>query len=175
MTSIMLTDSYSADINECRLSVCSPNAKCINTAGSFECICKDGYTGNGSTCTDACDCCSNPCKNGGTCIEQGNGFMCKCRMGYEGVTCETRESQEILVSSCACIQLSSYWITILWPRVWIWSTKTWPTLLSFPSFIVWLQRLQHKFLPMEVDTIEKSLLNLTEEVAELVRPRFCLV
>ena len=40
----------------------------------------------------------------------------------------------------------------------------------FGLFLVWLQRLQHKLLPEEVETIEKSLFNLTEEVAELVRP-----
>ena len=29
---------------------CSENANCMNTEGSFECVCKSGYTGDGRTC-----------------------------------------------------------------------------------------------------------------------------
>ncbi|KAL4519468.1 hypothetical protein Ndes2526A_g01925 [Nannochloris sp. 'desiccata'] len=41
------------DINECArgTSECSPNASCINTAGSYLCSCYQGYTGDGKTCT----------------------------------------------------------------------------------------------------------------------------
>ena len=41
------------DINECLLTEggCDSHSDCINTAGSFGCLCKLGYTGNGITCT----------------------------------------------------------------------------------------------------------------------------
>ena len=41
-----------SDINECEdFSVtCTSNASCVNTAGSYECVCKGGYSGNGSLC-----------------------------------------------------------------------------------------------------------------------------
>ena len=42
------------DVDECAMTStndCSANAECENTAGSFECICKFGYNGDGKTCT----------------------------------------------------------------------------------------------------------------------------
>ena len=42
-----------ADINECLEDPgsCDANALCINTVGSFQCICVSGFTGNGRICT----------------------------------------------------------------------------------------------------------------------------
>ena len=43
-----------ADINECLQGIddCAKNnaATCINTFGSFQCVCKSGYSGDGRTC-----------------------------------------------------------------------------------------------------------------------------
>jgi len=41
-----------ADIDECATDNqdCSSKAECINTAGSYVCICNPGYTGDGQTC-----------------------------------------------------------------------------------------------------------------------------
>ena len=43
---------YLADIDECETMMddCDENADCINTEGSFECVCKPGYTGDGKDC-----------------------------------------------------------------------------------------------------------------------------
>ena len=40
------------DVNECAtgVSVCDPNAECINVVGSYLCVCKNGFTGDGSDC-----------------------------------------------------------------------------------------------------------------------------
>lgn len=40
------------DVNECNLTspVCHVSADCFNTYGSFFCVCRAGYTGNGSYC-----------------------------------------------------------------------------------------------------------------------------
>ena len=41
------------DTDECvqRLDNCNQNAVCMNTIGSFDCSCNDGFTGDGVTCT----------------------------------------------------------------------------------------------------------------------------
>ena len=41
-----------ADIDECRTgtSNCNTNAICTNNPGSFTCVCRPGYTGDGRTC-----------------------------------------------------------------------------------------------------------------------------
>ena len=41
------------DIDECindEDTNCSPNAVCNNKIGTYECVCKDGYRGNGTHC-----------------------------------------------------------------------------------------------------------------------------
>ena len=42
------------DIDECLLEVCSEDAECTNTDGSFSCRCKRGYQGNGFNCSGLC-------------------------------------------------------------------------------------------------------------------------
>ena len=41
-----------SDIDECTMDtfLCHNNATCIDTDGSYECICKGGYSGNGTSC-----------------------------------------------------------------------------------------------------------------------------
>ena len=41
------------DVNECAANNggCSQMAQCSNTPGSFSCLCKVGYTGNGFNCS----------------------------------------------------------------------------------------------------------------------------
>ena len=40
------------DIDECALNRdnCHDDSSCINNIGSFECVCKQGYTGDGVNC-----------------------------------------------------------------------------------------------------------------------------
>ena len=40
------------DIDECSkyVSPCDDNAECYNNIGSYACVCKDGFTGNGTIC-----------------------------------------------------------------------------------------------------------------------------
>ena len=47
-----------ADIDECSegLDDCDANAACINTVGSFTCMCDSGYNGSGLMCSDVDEC-----------------------------------------------------------------------------------------------------------------------
>ena len=50
---ITLTFTSSTDDDECKNGShdCHVNGTCLNTAGSFECVCNDGYFGNGRNCS----------------------------------------------------------------------------------------------------------------------------
>ena len=41
------------DINECLSGEhnCNNNNYCVNTVGGFECVCENGYKGDGTTCS----------------------------------------------------------------------------------------------------------------------------
>ena len=41
------------DIDECAMGTdkCDQNADCVNTEGSYQCMCRAGYEGNGRLCT----------------------------------------------------------------------------------------------------------------------------
>ena len=43
----------SLEIDECASDTdnCNINADCINTGGSFQCVCRTGFQGNGQVCT----------------------------------------------------------------------------------------------------------------------------
>ena len=45
-------DVYLSDIDECATEthICSVDAVCDNTKGSYNCTCKPGYSGDGRTC-----------------------------------------------------------------------------------------------------------------------------
>lgn len=48
----MVGHLFCADVNECELfpSPCDDNAHCVDTAGSFQCTCNSGFSGNGLFC-----------------------------------------------------------------------------------------------------------------------------
>ena len=50
---IRLTFTSYTDVDECKDEShdCHVNGTCTNTAGSFECVCNDGYFGNGRNCS----------------------------------------------------------------------------------------------------------------------------
>ena len=41
---------FTLDIDECQTNPCNINADCSNFPGSFACLCRPGYTGNGFDC-----------------------------------------------------------------------------------------------------------------------------
>ena len=52
----IFTYSWIADIDECDHISNDKSQRCINTVGSYECVCENGYAGNGSHCVDINEC-----------------------------------------------------------------------------------------------------------------------
>lgn len=72
-------------MDECENQVC--HQKCINTWGSFNCVCEQGYNmePDGRTCTDIDECSifrgrGNLCV--GICVNDPGSFKCTCPDGY---------------------------------------------------------------------------------------------
>ncbi|XP_062295607.1 adhesion G protein-coupled receptor E1-like isoform X1 [Scomber scombrus] len=79
------------DIDECQEeNVCGQNAKCINTLGSYYCLCNNGFglksgklnfTGRQEQCEDICMIDKTICGNG-TCHRGASGHYCACHAGF---------------------------------------------------------------------------------------------
>eukprot|EP00794_Sanderia_malayensis_P020432 gene20432-22446_t len=91
------------DIDECtetKIS-CQSHSKCVNTIGSFDCVCDKGFRKNGSKCLADCP----RCLNGGTCVGK---FGCKCAPGFSGVICQWVGDEFLLYSQGGNIKRFSY-------------------------------------------------------------------
>ena len=89
------------DIDECkeRPEICEDNLPCINTVGSFECKCLQGYQNitktdwdlltNVSACIDIDECSSrNTCPTYSYCENLAGSYNCKCAPGFQGDLCK---------------------------------------------------------------------------------------
>ncbi|KAI3364069.1 hypothetical protein L3Q82_010898 [Scortum barcoo] len=71
------------EINNCSDQRQCPmeNFRCINTVGSFQCVCKDGYRLVGTQCKDVDECVSAPCEH--ICTNTRGSYTCSCYDGYK--------------------------------------------------------------------------------------------
>ncbi|XP_074631939.1 nidogen-like isoform X3 [Acropora palmata] len=84
------------DVDECKNSYknsCHEKAECINIPGSYTCLCKTGYQGDGFDCVADGTCVGIRCHPDAKC-EQGAGgvSVCVCKPGYRG---DGRECSDI--------------------------------------------------------------------------------
>ena len=75
------------DINECTQNdgICIAG-KCVNTEGSYSCVCAKGYFFNGRFCEDRNECVEflgDLCPGGGTCVNTPGSFYCVCPSGFD--------------------------------------------------------------------------------------------
>ena len=65
--------------------LCSVEATCANTFGSYNCTCNEGWRGDGFNCTDIDECLEeDPCDMNGWCNNTLGSFECYCNEGYYG-------------------------------------------------------------------------------------------
>lgn len=77
------------DINECELAIhtCNDEEECVNTVGSFQCVCPEGYRRDDETdsCVDVNECRDleyDICGEFGDCINTPGSFTCNCPKGF---------------------------------------------------------------------------------------------
>lgn len=73
------------DIDECRvLANTCQNGQCINTVGSYRCLCKTGYTTGltGTSCVDLDECVQAPKPCNFICKNTEGSYQCSCPRGY---------------------------------------------------------------------------------------------
>ena len=79
---------FTLDLNECQTSShgCSNHARCSNTIGSYTCQCQNGFTGNGTTCSNVNECTSGnySCKVNAKCKDTVGSYVCVCKNGFWG-------------------------------------------------------------------------------------------
>lgn len=76
------------DVNECTAKAywCDVNALCQNTEGSYKCVCKAGFKGDGKKCADINECTvkSHRCDVNAACQNTEGSHKCICNAGYAG-------------------------------------------------------------------------------------------
>ena len=96
-----------SDLNECSGSenTCDVHSTCSDTAGSFTCLCHDGWEGDGVTCTDVPDCgISDNCDENAVCQDGGGTYTCRCEAGWSesgnGTVCDNVDECDLGISDC---------------------------------------------------------------------------
>ncbi|XP_025102126.1 fibrillin-2-like isoform X2 [Pomacea canaliculata] len=73
------------DNDECRNSLkCGLGANCINSPGSYECVCNNGFERKNNRCVDIDECYrrTDLCSYYENCFNTIGGYSCLCKIGY---------------------------------------------------------------------------------------------
>ena len=83
---------------------CSMFATCHNKDGGYECICNEGFFGNGFACMDVDECTTgdNNCDANATCNNTPGGYECACNAGFIGDGNNCADIQECLTGMDNC-------------------------------------------------------------------------
>ncbi|CRK94785.1 CLUMA_CG008279, isoform A [Clunio marinus] len=106
-----LNDTRCLDINECETDsdICG-KGKCINSVGSYKCLCQKGFRWNGSgKCADVNECFlrggHGPCQD--ECVNTEGGYECSCgslkgtKLAEDGHSCEEVDLCSINNGGCS--------------------------------------------------------------------------
>nr|XP_012544559.2 low density lipoprotein receptor isoform X1 [Bombyx mori] len=65
---------------------CSPYASCVPADNTYQCVCQEGYLGDGYNCSQEINCRTDPymCSPHASCIKNIEGYECECNNAYEG-------------------------------------------------------------------------------------------
>ena len=88
---------------------CHSQATCSNTVGSFNCACRTGYAGSGTSCADVNECTSNThnCHSLATCSNTAGSFSCTCQTGYTGAGTSCADANECTSGAHNCHSLAT--------------------------------------------------------------------
>lgn len=119
-TSYYLTGSQGKNceenIDDCASDPCQNEGTCVDSTGTYDCICPSGFYGN--NCEEEADECTKlGCKNNATCVVKDNWFDCICQKGFVGKKCEFNVEE---CDSNPCLngaRLSDYSLDILPPFI----------------------------------------------------------
>ena len=91
--SLLTSERNCKDNNECAAKKhdCHVQAVCMNTDGSYSCLCNGGWTGDGRHCSDIDECSSgvNMCNTSRvktSCNNTAGSYQCNCPPGYQHFT-----------------------------------------------------------------------------------------
>ena len=94
---------FCEDVDECLLDHgCDQNSTCVNSKGSFSCVCQTGYVGDGKTCEEG-NCTDDMCSINAECVTPSS-FECRCKNGFELKLWESNAT-EICVDTDECSNL----------------------------------------------------------------------
>ena len=92
---------------------------CVNTPGSFQCNCHEGYSqGSDGKCVNDNECLKNVCLGGAKCHDTEGSFECDCshlngtHLSDDGKTCVDDNECDLQVEPCLngrCINLITNW------------------------------------------------------------------
>uniref|UniRef100_A0A3Q3G0F6 CD248 molecule, endosialin a n=1 Tax=Labrus bergylta TaxID=56723 RepID=A0A3Q3G0F6_9LABR len=68
-----------SDIDECQSQICEHHV-CINSPGSYTCLCKEGYKMVQGKCSDIDECLHSRCEH--SCSNSMGSFSCNCNEGF---------------------------------------------------------------------------------------------
>ncbi|MCA9620746.1 MAG: hypothetical protein KC731_17100 [Myxococcales bacterium] len=89
----------------CASHDCDPRATCEALADGYACSCRDGYEGDGKTCSNVDECAlgSDDCAADATCFDDDGSFHCVCDAGFvgDGVSCDDVDECQAGVAGCA--------------------------------------------------------------------------
>lgn len=68
-----------SDIDECKSQACLDHL-CVNTHGSYTCVCNDGYEMVDGKCIDVDECAHSRCQH--SCLNHAGSFSCYCEDGF---------------------------------------------------------------------------------------------